>query len=806
MKPNGRSDYFGSKVKDWNGGGKMSRASASIRPGISSYRNEKPLVWKSSDGQIHVETLITSHADDAAPIANTRFQGGRVGLLTAIGLASIMGATAASAQDGGVQLPTIDVSGDQGSGYQATQQSITRLPTPLRDTPQTVNVVTQQVIQDQRANTMEEALRNVPGITFSAGEGGQQGDSPFINGQSARNDIFRDGIRDPGWYTRDLFPVERVEVYKGPAAFAFGRGATGGAINNVSKIATGASFAETTVTGSTAGGVRVDGDASGKVGNIAGRVVVMGQDLDTADRDNIWTKRWGIAPSFVMDITDSTKATLAYIYQGEESVPDYGVPWRPAPTTNAATGARTGGYNGDGSAVTPVQVPHSNWYGFTTDPLKDLVQTNTHIVTGKLEHRFNEAFTLTNTTRYIAVDRMARPTAPRTLNTATGSSTIPAGYPEDQMTIGRQHFETDTDNTMLVNQTDLLAKFHTFGLKHTVSAGMELSRETRWQQRANLCNPTGAGACRTSLWTPDPSAPNGVFTGYGVPNETTQDTVALYASDQIKLNKYFDLLGALRYDSFKTDYESGATQLSRTDNLLSWRFGGVYHPIPNASIYVTYGNSYNPSAEFGTLSTSGTNSVLLDPEKTVLMEAGVKVDVLNERLSLTGSVFRADKTNMRVPVDPLSNTVYALDGKARIDGVELGITGKVTDKWNVLVGYSHLNSEILETTQLDRLGNEVPNTPPNNFTFWSTYDVTTEWTVGGGAFYQDRTYANDTNTLYVPSYWRFDVMTSYKITPKMILQLNIYNLTDEYYYAQYYGGHAVPAAGRYAALSLRTRW
>ena len=732
----------------------------------------------------------------------------RAVLRTAVSVASLVAASTAAAQES-LQLPTIDVSGEQSGGYQATQQSITRLPTPLRDTPQTVNVVTQQVIQDQRATTMEEALRNVPGITFSAGEGGQQGDSPIINGQSARSDIFRDGLRDPGWYTRDLFPVERVEVYKGPSAFAFGRGATGGAINNVSKLANGSSFAETTATGSTAGGFRVDGDAAGKVGNIAGRVVVMGQDFDTAARDNIYTKRWGVAPSFVVDIDESTKATLAYIYQGEESIPDYGVPWRPAATTNAATGARSGGYNGNGTAVTPVDVPRSNWYGFTTGDLKDLVQTNTHIVTGKLEHRFNEAFTLTNTTRYLAVDRIARPTAPRTLNTATGSATIPVGYPESSMTIGRQHFETDTDNTLLTNQTDLLAKFNTFGFKHTLSAGMELSRETRWQQRANLCYQaasSGTPVCRTSLWVPDPSAPDGTFTGYGVPNETTQNTVAVYASDQIKINQYFDLLGALRYDSFKTDYESAPTQLSRTDNLLSWRVGGVYHPVPNASIYITHGNSYNPSAEYGSLSATGTNSVLLDPEKSVTTEAGVKVDVLNEKLSLTASVFRNDKTNMRVPVDPLSTTIYALQGEARIEGVELGAVGKVTDQWNIMVGYSHLRSEIRNTTQLDRLGNEVPNTPPNNFTLWTTYDVTPAWTVGGGAFYQDKAYANDINTLYVPSYWRFDLMTSYKITPKMVLQLNVYNLTDELYYAQYYGGHAVPAAGRYATLSLRTRW
>jgi catecholate siderophore receptor len=206
----------------------MNGVVASNRSSAFSGRGRAPLVSKYADGRIHVETKIkTPDASTTSPVVNTRFNAAnRAGLLTAVSLASLMGATAASGQEGGLQLPTIDVTGDQG-GYQATQQSITRLPTPLRDTPQTVNVVPQQVIQDQKATTMEEALRNVPGITFSAGEGGQQGDSPFIRGQAARGDIFRDGIRDPGWYTRDLFPVERVEVYKGPSAFAFGRGAVG---------------------------------------------------------------------------------------------------------------------------------------------------------------------------------------------------------------------------------------------------------------------------------------------------------------------------------------------------------------------------------------------------------------------------------------------------------------------------------------------------------------------------------------------------------------------------------------------------
>ena len=775
-------------------------------------RQTGPRITKSKDGGIQVETTFKSQfVSGNSSLDNTRFKtGSRAGFLTTVSLASLMGATAASGQDSGLQLPTIDVTGDQSGGYQATEQTITRLPTRLIDTPQTVNVVPQQVIQDQRANTMEDALRNIPGITFSAGEGGQQGDAPFIRGQTARGDIFRDGIRDPGWYTRDLFAVDRVEVFKGPSAFAFGRGATGGAINNASKLPTGETYSEATATGSSAGGYRVDADASGKQGNLAGRVAAVFQDYDTASRDNVYTKRWGVAPSVTADVTDRDKVTLSYIYQGEESVPDYGHPWLPAATTNAATGARTGGYNGDGSAVTPVPVSRSNFYGFTNGDLRDLVQTDTHILTAKIEHKFSNDVTLSNATRYIAVDRMARPTAPRTLNTAAGSATIPAGYPVDQMTIGRQHFQTDTDNTLLLNQTDLVAKFETYGLKHTLATGMELSRETRNQSRANLCSPTTSGTapvCRTSLSSPDPDASAGAAYSYS-DNSTVQKTVALYGSDQIKLNRYFELLAAFRYDIFASDYVSAGVPLSRSDNLLSYRFGGVYHPIENASIYVAYGNSYNPSAELGTLSSSPTNaaSTLLDPEKNVTYEAGAKIDVLGGKLSLTGAIFRTDKTNMRIPNDPTTNTMLVLEGLARVDGIELGIAGKITDKWNVTLGYSYLDSEYVETSQLDRKGNQLPNTPPHNFTLWSTYDVTGDLTVGGGAFYQDKAFANDTNTLYVPSYWRFDAMASYKLTPKATLQLNIYNLTDEFYYAQYYGGHAVPAAGRYATLSLKTRW
>jgi catecholate siderophore receptor len=700
--------------------------------------------------------------------------------------------------------------------YQSTEQSITRLPTSLRNTPQTVNVVPQQVIQEQRITSMEDALRTVPGITFSAGEGGQQGDSPIIRGFAARGDIFRDGIRDPGWYTRDLFNGERVEVYKGPSAFAFGRGSTGGAINTVSKLPTGATFVEGTLTGTSASGYRVELDASGKKDNVSGRVAAMYQDVPTPDRDHVYTKRWGVAPSVLVDINPDTKGTFSYIYQGEESIPDYGHPYLPAPTRSSTTGTLTnGGYYGNGTPTTPVPIPRNNWFGVASGSLADVVQTETHILTAKFDHSLTKDIKVTNATRYIINDRFARPTAPRNLAQANNTTAVTPGYPVELMTIGRQHFETETNNTLLINQTDLTGKFNTGSLEHTFATGIEVAQETRFQQRArgtsanNLCDPT---ICRTSLFNPVDTSFGGVFAGYNPPTNTESTTFAIYAFDQVKLNEFFELLGSIRYDRFSTDFENlgttPVTNLSRTDKMVSWRVGGVFHPTKNSSVYAAYGISHNPSAEFSTLSSAGNNAAntLLDPERNTTIEVGAKADVLGGKLSLSGAIFRIEKTNLRIPIDPATNTALVLDGLARVDGIELGAAGKLTDQWQVFAGYSYLDSEIVKTTDLSQLGRQLPNTPPHNFTLWTTYDVTPQWTVGGGLQYAADAYVNPANTSYVPEYVKIDLMTSYKVAKNAMLQLNIYNLTDELYYSQYYQGHAVPASGRWAALSYRVKF
>ncbi|MGA7680839.1 MAG: TonB-dependent receptor, partial [Pseudolabrys sp.] len=520
----------------------------------------------------------------------------------------------------------------------------------------------------------------------------------------------------------------------------------------------------------------------------------------------------------------------AYIYQGEEGAPDYGWPYLPQPGYSPITGALVNpGYNGNGSPVAPVPINRNTWFGIATGPLRDIVTTETHIFTGIVERDLDNNFKITNGTRVLINDRFGRNTAPRGLANAamqpftsgltvgTGGNGI--GYPVDLMTIGRERRERETDATFAVNATDLTGKFDTGIINHTLTAGVELSRESRNQSRTDLCVPTGPTAnlaCFTSLVNP---GSGGVpATGFTVVpgNNTLSTDYAAYVIDQMKITQYFELLGSFRYDRYSTHYVdasaiAGQNDLRRTDNLPSYRFGAVYHPTPNSSIYFVYGNSYNPSAELGTLSGNPTNtaSVTLAPEKNISYEAGVKADVIEGTLSLTGAVFRIEKTNLRIPNDPTLPTAQqflVLDGLARVDGFELGAVGRLTKEWQVIAGYSYLDSSIEKTSNLAELGRWLPNAPRHNLALWTTYDITQKWTVGAGATYQSDAFVNTTNTAFVPEYWKFDAMVSYKVDNKSTIQLNIYNITDQLYYGQYYQGQVVPASGRYASLSYRVRW
>lgn len=779
---------------------------------VLKYRNQVgPVKMSSETTSIHHVSAGNGQTTSELIRSNVGERGGyissRAVLRTAVSVASLVAASTAAAQES-LQLPTIDVSGEQSGGYQATQPSLVRLPTPIRDTPQTVNVVTEKLIKDQGATSVIETLRNVPGITFNAGEGGTQGDNINIRGYSARNDFYRDGVRDPGWYTRDVFSIQQVEVLKGPSSFLFGRGSTGGIVNVTSKLPGERDHVDIEGTASNAPGARLTTDFN-KVWNenVATRLVVLGTKSGVAGRDGTETKRQGVAPSIAVKLGESTKATLAYIYQHDNNIPDYGIPMLPG----SYFGSTVGG---------PMPVPRSTFYQVLGGPLADYEKVNVNIGTLKIEHEFTKDIKLTNVTRYTDVNRDTRVrgvqlSATNIFNAPVGGV---AGYPPQGANLNNywvantNHFQNNTINSLLTNQTDLVAKFNTGFLGHTVAAGMELSREKRDHYRTMI-----TGDDRVNLGSPSPNPVNpGVLAPTTAWTSTEATTTGIYAADQIKITKYLELLGGLRYDWFRANQDTWSLQtgsnaalaaptpLSSNNEFLSYRVGVVFHPTDNSSVYYMRGTSANPPAEFVTL-TNGQQS--LDPVQNTTDEIGVKVDVLQERLSLTGAIFRTTQRNAYENLGTTALPNYVAVGTTRVQGVEVGVVGRITPAWNVMFGYTYLDSEVVDSITTANIGHRLANTPTNSGSLYTTYDVTDKWTIGGGVFYAGDRYTSAANTFMAPEYWRYDAMTSYQVTKNFTLQLNVYNIANTTNYESLAGaGWAVPGVGRYVSLTGRYQW
>ena len=499
----------------------------------------------------------------------------------AVGVASaILAGGSAMAQDS-TSLPQIDVQSDNGTNYQTpVNSSLGRMPTPLLSTPSTVNVVNEQVLKDQNVSSVKDALRNVSGITFRAGEGGNQGDTPYIRGFSAQGDMFRDGVRDPGWYTRDAFNLEAVEVFKGPGSFLFGRGSTGGVINLVTRAPKDRNFGEFTATANYGTGGRVTLDVNGKASeNVTARIAIMGQGYDIAGRDNVEENRLGVAPSLKFKLSDNTTNTISYLYQRERSVPDYGITFLSAKY-------------GSPRYVAPVS--RNTWYGILSQPYPDTTNDDVHVVTNKFEHYLNSMVKVTNTTRYQDVHHFQRNVFPEP-NASVPFPNLAAPWTPNRAQIA-------THNTQLTNQTDLMAKFNTGTLEHTVAAGFDATQESRDLTRNAF---TGQGA--TDILNPDPYRAPGTLVAPTVGQVTNGDstTIGAFLADQVKINKYFELLGGLRFEQFRFGQNAPIAQgsflpvqnLSRIDTLFSWRVGAVFHPTENSSIYVMRGTSFNPSAD-----------------------------------------------------------------------------------------------------------------------------------------------------------------------------------------------------------------
>lgn len=645
---------------------------------------------------------------------------------------------------------------------------------PLLDTPQTVTVISKEVMEEQGATTLRDVLKNVPGLTITAGEGGNPaGDNLTLRGFSARNDIFVDGVRDISPQARDPFNLEQVDVVKGPGSVYTGRGSTGGSINLLNKTPALKRAFSGTLDFGTDRTRRATADVNLPIGDSIGfRLNLLGHHSGVAGRDVVKFDRWGVAPSLTFGLGKPTRFTVSYYKLKQNNISDYGIPWVPV-TNNALVEFRD----------RPAPVPRNTFYGLRS---RDFEKLDADLVTLKFEHDFNDALSLRNQFRFAGSARDSIATPPRF---AGNNSTA----------INRELRSWQTEDQVWDNQTDLVARFTTGTVEHAVVTGTDFTRES------NIRNTRTAPNMLTTLFNPNP---DDVFTGTitqsPITGDVTANSQAVYLFDTAKLSSKWELNGGLRWDRFDADgISTTGTPVSRVDRMLSVRAGAVFKPLPEGSVYASYGTSLNPSLEGLSYNTANT---VIDPEKTYTLEAGSKWDFFGGRMLLSGAVFRVEKQNARTPGVLPGDPPQVLQGKQRVDGVELSVEGNVTKAWQVLAGYTFLDSTTIDSNVPAEIGKELVNTPPNSFNVWSTYRLPSGFHFGGGARFVDRRFGNTINTRAVESYWTFDAMASYPISDHIDLKLNLYNLTDKYYFDRIGGGHIVPGPGRAAMLSTSFRF
>jgi len=654
----------------------------------------------------------------------------------------------------------------------------------LRDIPQSVSVVKKELIQSQNAFSLRDALKNVSGLTIAAGEGGRTGDSITLRGFAASSDQYLDGVKDNGQYNRDTFFIERAEVLKGASSILFGRGATGGVINQVAKKPTG----KTGITGGFTYGLydfkRTSLDAESAYKDLSARLNFMYQDAGSF-RDYNSTNRWGIAPSFALKLTPDTDLSLNLLHQEEEGVFDYGVPM----------------YKGR-----PADVPINTFYGFADNRLMD---TDVNVATVALTHRFNSDFSVKNSVR---VGEYERKYLTHLFSGAATGSGLNA-------TINRTQALRLNTQENVYNQTDFVFKKPLLGFNNTLMFGSEFGWEDYDFKSKNSFRANGTTTTfPISIFNPVSARSTAIlandFSGVLATDRATHaQTYAGYVLDQFEITPEWKLLAGTRYDVFEAQQEDrlGVANFESSVDQWSPRGGIVWQPTKAQSYYFSYGKSFNPSAESLSLSA---NNVNLPPEQNHNYEIGAKLDFFDNRLSATAALFRLEKTNART-TSPLDPNLQILSGEQRTDGFELGLAGEILPRWDVSVTYAYLDAEITKSNSTavgsvsgltkSFQGMTSTNVPEHSGVAWTSYRLTDNWEIGGGVFYATDRYADSVNEAVLPGYARLDAVVAYH-QKHYDVQLNVFNLTDTVYYESGQQNSALPGTPVTGQLSVNFKY
>jgi catecholate siderophore receptor len=666
------------------------------------------------------------------------------------------------------------------------------VPAPIRDIPQSVTVINSALMQAQGATSLADALRNVPGITLGAAEGGTIGNNFNLRGFPARTDLYLDGMRDRGQYYRDVFSLDSVEVLQGPSSMLFGRGSTGGVINQVEKLPSLAPASGGSIIAGTQPSVRATADYNGPIGEASAiRVAAMAQDVHST-RDVMKNEDYGLAPSVRFGVGTSTELTLFALLTHNHDMPDYGLP----------------PVNGE-----PAQVNRKNFYGATDDrTIQDVANINATV-----SHRCNSAITLRNQTQYSRYRIDARESGPNNVGTMVNGVYTPfdpinlsntTSLPLGLLFVGLGSHDRDVTDTTLYNQTDAIINVETGPVRHVLIAGLELGRETNDTQNYSRNIPGNPNNYFRVVSLANPAyAPTG-----DVPSVVTNlvqagaTDVAPYINDTMSVGDYWKIVAGVRrdrYDAGLTNSINPPPSASQSVGYTSVRAGIIYQPSETQAYYFSYGTSFNPSLETLAL-VNGQQS--LDPETSRQYEVGAKWDLLDGNLSVTTAIFDIEKDNTRSQISP---GVYELTGDIRVRGFQVSAAGRLTRDWQIFGGYTYLDAEIVKASALDNSQGKVPaNTPKNSASLWTAYDFTKEWQAGTGITYMSDRYASNVNAVKAPSYFRWDAMIAYE-QPRYGIQLNLFNLTDRLNYDALIPsdrGRSVPGTNLQALLSFTYRF
>jgi catecholate siderophore receptor len=727
-------------------------------------------------------------------------------------------ASAPAAPASAATLPAVKVQAAAESDYKADASASPKFTQPLLDTPQTVTVLKKELLQQQAATTLTEALRNTPGVVLQLGENGstQTGDAIYLRGFDTSTNIFLDGVRDLGTVSRDLFNVEQVEVVKGPAGSDIGRGASSAYINLISKAPQKDRFEQFTATVGNASRKRATADLNQPldigVPGAALRLNLMWQDNGAPGRDAVRAKRWGVAPTLAFGLGTGTRATFAYQHLQQDNTPDGGVPTFGLPGYLYGTGTGTA-FLKPGPAV-----DRHGFYGMADDH----DDAKLDMFTARFEHDLAPGTTLRNTTR---LGRTVEDVLVTGVNAVTNPSASTTAAPSTYL-VTRSHQGRHQDNEILTNQTNLSTRLKAWGVEQDLSAGVELIYESQRTATPVAASGSTLATGAAHLYAPSQGDPlaDPKYVGNYAKGSTL--TAAAYVFDTLKFNDRWALNGGVRWDKYhtETNQATGGTAtvatvqqplLSLTDSVTSWKLGLVFKPVDSGSIYVETSDSRQPpgGTNFALSSASSSQaSTSTAPQEGRNVELGTKWEFLDGRLAATGALYRSTNSNELVS-DGQTPATYSQIGKRRVQGLELGLVGAVTDKLDLSAGLATAHSEIVRGTPANQ-GGVIVFTPKLSFTSWATYKLPAGFTVGGGARYVDNVARNSNtapqtaNLLNTPSYWVADAMVGWQATKAVQLQLNVYNLFDKKYLTTLNNGGSryTPGAPRNALLTAAVKF